>query len=79
MPQILSRWVLLRAESSLYRRFVSRRYYAAVPTKSPLLAPLVIGLGIWIGFPTVAAYQDMASMVSGTEANSQRWNGFVEK
>jgi spore germination cell wall hydrolase CwlJ-like protein len=36
-------------------------------------------LGIWIGFPTVAAYQDMASMVSGAEMQGARWNSFVEK
>ena len=29
--------------------------------------PFVIGLGIWIGFPTPAAYQDMASFVTGSE------------
>jgi hypothetical protein len=27
----------------------------------------------------VTAYQDMASMVSGTEATTTRWNAFVEK
>ncbi len=38
-----------------------------------------MGLGIWIGFPTTAAYQDMASMISGSESQSARWNGYVEK
>jgi spore germination cell wall hydrolase CwlJ-like protein len=41
--------------------------------------PLVIGLGIWLTFPTAVAYQDMASMVSGIEQASSRWNGYVEK
>ncbi len=63
----------------MFRRLVSRRLSAAVEFKSSLLSPLVVGVGIWIGFPTVAAYQDMASMVSGIEASSARWNGFVEK
>ncbi|MEO3998386.1 cell wall hydrolase [Mesorhizobium sp. CAU 1732] len=44
-----------------------------------LAAPFFIGLGFWVGFPTSAAYQDMASFVSGTEAGAQRWGGFVEK
>ena len=42
-------------------------------------APLVIGLGILLGSPTPAAFQDMASFVSGTERASARWNAFVEK
>jgi len=47
--------------------------------KRSFLSPFIIGLGIWIGFPTVAAYQDMASLVSGVEARNARWNVFVEK
>ncbi len=42
-------------------------------------APLVVGLGIWLGFPTPAAYQDMTSLVSGLESSAQRWNAFVER
>jgi spore germination cell wall hydrolase CwlJ-like protein len=38
----------------------------------------VIGLGIWIGFPTVAAFQDMQSLVSGLEGPGARWNAYVE-
>jgi spore germination cell wall hydrolase CwlJ-like protein len=53
---------------------------SAAGVKKPSVLPsLVVGLGFWIGFPTVSAYQDMASMVSGTEADGTRWNGFVEK
>jgi spore germination cell wall hydrolase CwlJ-like protein len=44
-----------------------------------LVSPLCIGLGIWVGFPTVTAYQDMASMVSGQETATARWSGFLEK
>jgi len=47
--------------------------------KRSFLSPFIIGLGIWIGFPTVAAYQDMASMVSGIEAQSTRWNAVLER
>ncbi|MCO5156486.1 MAG: cell wall hydrolase [Aquamicrobium sp.] len=42
-------------------------------------APIVIGLGILLGSPTPAAFQDMASFVSGTERSAARWSGFVEK
>ncbi len=44
-----------------------------------LLPALVMGTAIWLGFPTSVAYQDMASMVSGSEAGKARWNGYVEK
>jgi spore germination cell wall hydrolase CwlJ-like protein len=63
----------------VFRRLASRRLAVAVRSKASLISPLVVGLGIWIGFPTVAAYQDMASMVSGIEAPSARWNAYVDK
>jgi spore germination cell wall hydrolase CwlJ-like protein len=47
--------------------------------KRSFLFPLVVGLGMWIGFPTVAAYQDMASLISGSESQGKRWNGFIER
>jgi spore germination cell wall hydrolase CwlJ-like protein len=47
--------------------------------KQSLLSPLLLGLGIWIGFPTVSAQQDIAAMVSGAESGSARWGTFVEK
>jgi spore germination cell wall hydrolase CwlJ-like protein len=62
----------------VHRRLM-RRVAAASRDKRSFLSPIIIGLGIWIGFPTVAAYQDMASLVSGTEGESARWNVFVEK
>lgn len=43
-----------------------------------LAAPFFIGLCFWIGSPTQAAYQDMASFVSGAESSGQRWANFVE-
>jgi spore germination cell wall hydrolase CwlJ-like protein len=61
------------------QRLRVRRQYAAAYSKHPLLPPLLLGLAIWIGFPTVAAYQDMASMVSGVETASTRWNAVLER
>jgi hypothetical protein len=58
---------------------LKRLIAAAGERKRGFLTPFVIGLGIWIGFPTVAAYQDMTSLVSGLEASSTRWNSYVEK
>jgi spore germination cell wall hydrolase CwlJ-like protein len=50
-----------------------------LPAARSYLSPVVIGLGLWVGFPTVAAYQDMTSMVSGLEGRNARWAAFVEK
>jgi spore germination cell wall hydrolase CwlJ-like protein len=43
------------------------------------LAPAVIGLGIWIGFPSTVALQDMTGMITGADASGVRWNAFVAK
>ena len=56
-----------------------RRVAATSRDKRSFLSPFIVGLGIWLGFPTVAAYQDMASLVSGIEAKNTRWNAVVEK
>lgn len=56
-----------------------RRLAVTGRDKRSFLSPVIIGLGIWIGFPTVAAYQDMASLVSGVEGGNARWGAFVEK
>jgi len=58
---------------------LKRLVAAAGERRRGFLPPLVIGLGIWIGFPTVAAYQDMTSLVSGLQASGTRWNSYVEK
>lgn len=63
----------------MHRRLVLRPARAARAKKPSLFPSLIVGLGIWIGFPTVSAYQDMASMVSGAETAGARWSGFVEK
>ncbi len=62
----------------MHRRLM-RRVAAASRDKRSFLSPFIIGLGIWIGFPTVAAYQDMASLVAGIERGNVRWSVFVEK
>jgi spore germination cell wall hydrolase CwlJ-like protein len=43
------------------------------------VAPAIVAAGIWLGFPTQAAYQDMRSFVSGAESGGARWGAFVEK
>ena len=63
----------------MHRRLVTRLIAATSRDKRSFLSPFIIGLGIWIGFPTVAAYQDMSSLVSGLEASGARWTSFVEK
>ncbi|MER9743371.1 cell wall hydrolase [Mesorhizobium sp. M0091] len=63
----------------MHRRVLKRLAAAAGEKKRSFLSPLVIGLGIWIGFPTVVAYQDMGSLISGLEASGTRWNSYVER
>ncbi len=62
----------------MHRRLV-KRLLAAAGERRSILSPLVVGLGIWIGFPTVAAYQDMTSLISGLETPKDRWNAVIEK
>lgn len=63
--------------SGFVRRFEFSRPRPATSNRSSL-SPLVLGLAIWLGFPTAAAYQDMASLVSGAATSKARWSGFVE-
>ncbi|MGO4561849.1 cell wall hydrolase [Rhizobiales bacterium 3FA27D7] len=63
----------------MHRRLVKRLVAAAGGQKRSLLSPLAVGLGIWIGFPTAVAYQDMTSLVSGLESSTVRWNAYVQK
>lgn len=46
--------------------------------KKSLVAPMFFGVCILLGSPTTAAYQDIASFVSGMESGTQRWGGFME-
>ncbi|TJW34496.1 MAG: cell wall hydrolase, partial [Mesorhizobium sp.] len=63
----------------MHRRVLKRLVAFAGEKRRSFLSPLVIGLGIWVGFPNVIAYQDMASLVSGLKAPNARWNAYVEK
>ncbi len=63
----------------MHRRVLKRLAAVAGEKKRSFLSPLIIGLGIWVGFPTVIAYQDMTSLVSGLEQPNARWNAYVEK
>ncbi|MEX0408915.1 cell wall hydrolase [Aquibium sp. LZ166] len=60
------------------RKLVSRQS-AATTHKSPCVSILLVGFGLWIGFPTTAAQQDMASYVAGIEAPKERWGAVIEK
>lgn len=71
--------IVSRNLAALLLHLVWRLTVVALRPKAALLPSALVGLGIWVGFPTVAAYQDMASMVSGIEAPAVRWNGYVEK
>ena len=63
----------------MHRRVLKRLVAAAGEKKRNFVSPFIIGLGIWIGFPTVAAYQVMTSLVSGLESPTARWNSYVER
>lgn len=63
----------------MHRRVLKRLAAAAGEKKRSFVSPLVVGLGIWIGFPTIVAYQDMGSLISGLEASGSRWNSYVER
>ncbi|TIL69966.1 cell wall hydrolase [Mesorhizobium sp.] len=63
----------------MHRRVLKRLVAFAGEKRRSFLSPLVIGLGIWVGFPNVIAYQDMTSLVSGLKAPNARWNAYVEK
>jgi spore germination cell wall hydrolase CwlJ-like protein len=44
-----------------------------------LLSPFVLGLAIWIGFPTVSARQDIVGLLSGPDRPGARWDAYIEK
>jgi len=79
MHHFRSRRVKLRFWSVpvLGRKVVQRR--AAAAGKRSIVSPVIVGLALWLGFPTLAAQQDMASLISGGDAGAVRWGGFVER
>lgn len=58
---------------------VSPQRFAGSDRLRSFASPLVLGLGILLSFPTVAAMQDTASLVSGAEAVGSRWNAYLQK
>lgn len=56
---------------------ISRRC-AAIRLQRSHLAPALLGVGVWLAFPTAVALQDMASMITGVDSNTSRWNAFVQ-
>ena len=42
-------------------------------------APLLIGAALYLFSPTVTAYQDMTSLLSGSESGQGRWSSYLEK
>lgn len=44
-----------------------------------LPAPMVIGLAIWVGFPTQTARQDIVGLISGLDSSAPRWSAYIEK
>ena len=53
----------------LARQYAVRRVYAA---------PLLIAGAMVLTFPTTVAFQDMASLVSGSETDGARWHTFLK-
>lgn len=72
---------LLHTRNSVSRREFSKPI-ASVYRKtidSRLVAVAAVGVGLFVGFPNVIAYQDMSSMITGADAGRTRWNAVVEK
>ncbi|MGD9912571.1 MAG: cell wall hydrolase [Rhizobiaceae bacterium] len=55
------------------------RQLPAAASNRSYLPPLLLGLALWVGFPTIGAQQDVTSLVSGSETGGVRWNAFVER
>lgn len=62
----------------MLRESVSR-LPAAVFRGPTLLSSLAVAAGLFIGFPTQTAYQDMASYVAGIGAREVRWGAVIER
>lgn len=63
---------------SVRRRAVMRQWSAPREQRS-FLAPAIIGVCLWLSFPTGTAFQDMTSLVAGAEAAAGRWSAVVER
>jgi spore germination cell wall hydrolase CwlJ-like protein len=49
-----------------------------VRSRRSFAAPLLIGAAVFLSFPTVTAFQDMTSLISGAEAGTPRWHAFLK-
>ena len=52
------------------RPSILRQAVSGLRGKRSLSSPLLLGLAIWAGFPTLVGRQDMASLISGTDGKS---------
>jgi spore germination cell wall hydrolase CwlJ-like protein len=71
MLKNLAFWSLFLFGLSLTRRAMAGRQQA-------LLAPVAVGLALWIGFPSPIAFQDVTSLIAGTDGRTARWNAALE-
>lgn len=62
----------------MLRRKISVRRSPLAGNRS-LTSPIIVGLALWLGFPTIAAQQDMTSLISGGDSGGTRWGAFVER
>lgn len=62
----------------MLRRKVSVRRSPLAGNRN-LTSPIIVGLALWLGFPTIAAQQDMTSLISGGDSGGARWGAFVER
>ncbi len=53
-------------------------YRRQVRPHRSFVAPLVIGAAMFLAFPTTIAFQDMASLVSGSENGGARWHAYLK-
>lgn len=44
-----------------------------------LISPFIVGVALWLGFPTITAQQDMSSLITGGDSGGARWGAFVER
>jgi spore germination cell wall hydrolase CwlJ-like protein len=51
---------------------------AQVKLRRSYAAPFLIGGALFLAFPTAVAFQDMASLISGSESGAGRWHAFLK-
>jgi spore germination cell wall hydrolase CwlJ-like protein len=58
---------------------VLRRKYSYRRRKGAWVSPVVFGIAAWLSFPSVAAYADLAGLLSGVDGGPQSWNMVLTK